>query len=557
MPTCFSYKTAVHFYRRHSVDWLLLCLIVLFFIQYRYDMNLAPIELITLAQLGAVWIACRALLYKYPQLSIHVQVLFMLIGIVEADWGVGQLYNLLPSNHNLFKTTGSFPNSGPYGGFIALVLPMALFHWLSNRQRSSTLTYISLLAGILSLLILPATLSRTAWAASTVSCAVVIVSSKQPRIVFSSFLKRIPLQLRPILFSITILTIGVAAFHAYQIKKRSADGRLFMWKITALAIKDSSFGGVGLGGFQAAYANAQMDYFQSSKATAKNKLVAGSPEYAFNEYLRIFLEQGVVGLILLLLLTFLIIRKGLKNGQVGAAAGFTSLSLFAAASYPYSFWEFALCWMVLGVLCISKPYGESDNAPSKTDSKAAVYLAIFSLLALVALQYFQHQYSLAQQEWERLRPLYSVKAYRQIVADYQRLYPMMSHNPAFVFEYALTLNGSGFKKVADSVLSRGAEISCDPMFYNVRGRNLHELGRYREAEESLLKSISLLPDRIYPHYLLVKLYADPLQYRPQEMKRAAAALLAIKPKVHSNAVDEMRSEVILLLNQKRVNHKMK
>lgn len=36
-----------------------------------------------------------------------------------------------------------------------------------------------------------------------------------------------------------------------------------MWKITALAIRESPVQGVGLGGFPAAYAQAQMDYFKS------------------------------------------------------------------------------------------------------------------------------------------------------------------------------------------------------------------------------------------------------------------------------------------------------
>lgn len=47
-----------------------------------------------------------------------------------------------------------------------------------------------------------------------------------------------------------------------------------------------------LGGFPAAYAETQAEYMASGKATEQEKLVAGCPEYAFNEYLQIGLEQG-------------------------------------------------------------------------------------------------------------------------------------------------------------------------------------------------------------------------------------------------------------------------
>jgi len=43
--------------------------------------------------------------------------------------------------------------------------------------------------------------------------------------------------------------------------------------------------------------------FQKRKGTETEKRVAGSPEYAFNEYLQIFLEEGLLGILLFLLLS--------------------------------------------------------------------------------------------------------------------------------------------------------------------------------------------------------------------------------------------------------------
>ena len=42
-------------------------------------------------------------------------------------------------------------------------------------------------------------------------------------------------------------------------------------------------------------------------------------------------------------------------------------------------------------------------------------------------------------------------------------------------------------------------------------------GEYEEAEESLIRSTHRLPGRIYPYYLLVKLYAESEYRQPEKM----------------------------------------
>lgn len=59
-----------------------------------------------------------------------------------------------------------------------------------------------------------------------------------------------------------------------------------------------------------------------------------------------------------------------------------------------------------------------------------------------------------------------------------------------------------------------------------------------------------LPGRIYPYYLLANLYAEPDFYKPDKLKEAADSVLTKEPKVHSTAIDEMRSEVREILKRK-------
>lgn len=537
--------------KHNRIDIIAFVFIVIIFLTYDYRLSLAPESLLTIIQMGILWGLCRLCFFFFPALSKGAVYGILIVGFVEAIIGLGQLYGFFPSGHYLFKTTGTFLNPGPYGGFIALMFPLTLHYWLYFRKRKKILRYVFLSIGMVCLLVFPATLSRTAWGAAAIGCMLVAIYetgiTDKLKDLYQKYRRRAVLCI--VLFC---LLSGGVIYGIYQFKKDSANGRLFIWKITALAIRNTSLKGVGLGGFPAAYAQSQINYFKEKEASAIEKHVAGSPEYAFNEYLRIFLEQGIAGGILFLFLTSLIIRRGIKNEQTGAAGSFLCLSVFAIASYPYYLWEFLVVWVLLATICASQtkpPSSESSkNRRISIFALFTVFILIASLSICVAQWYFYHR---ASKEWEKIRPFYTMKAYSKIIDDYIRLYPQLNHDPKFVFEYAVTLNAEKRHEQADSILSRGLQISCDPMFYNVKGRNYHEMGAYRKAEACYMNAIYLIPERIYPYYLLTKLYADSAAgYPAEKMQWAASIVLKKEAKVHSTAIDEMRNEVRKILKEK-------
>lgn len=537
--------------KHNRIDIIAFVFIVIIFLTYDYRLSLAPESLLTMIQMGILWGLCRLCFFFLPALSKGAVYGILIVGFVEAIIGLGQLYGFFPSGHHLFRTTGTFLNPGPYGGFIALMFPLTLHYWLYFRKRKKILRYVFLFVGMVCLLVFPATLSRTAWGAAAIGCMLVAIYETEItdklKDLYQKYRKRAVLCI--VLFC---LLSGGVIYGIYQFKKDSANGRLFIWKITALAIRNTSLKGVGLGGFPAAYAQSQINYFKEKEASAIEKHVAGSPEYAFNEYLRIFLEQGIAGGILFLFLTSLIIRRGIKNEQTGAAGSFLSLSVFAIASYPYYLWEFLVVWVLLATICASQakpPSSESSkNRRISIFTLFAVLVLIADLSVCVAQWYFYHR---ASKEWEKIRPFYTMKAYSKIIDNYIRLYPQLKHDPKFVFEYAMMLNAEKRHEQADSILSRGLQISCDPMFYNVKGRNYHEMGAYRKAEACYMNATYLIPERIYPYYLLTKLYADSAAgYPAEKMQWAASIVLKKEAKVHSTAIDEMRNEVRKILKEK-------
>jgi hypothetical protein len=349
---------------------------------YNYRENLSPDCFLFVIQLCTFWFILRILVHFFPILKTGMPYLILLAGLVEAIWGLGQLYGYFPSKHALFKTTGSFLNPGPYGGFIALMFPLALHYGLYNKQKNKFLSGFSLLTGIVCFMVFPRNPQSNGMDCSHHGmpfCSVVRYPFIFSLRVFRQHRKRW------FILGIAILCITIAGslYGTYLLKKDSADGRFFMWKITTLAIKESPLKGKGLGSFPAAYAKAQMDYFKSGKGTETEKRVAGSPEYAFNEYLQIFLEEGLLGILLFLLLSVVIVKEGIKNNQIGAAGSFVALSVFALASYPYQLWEFPVVWLILGIIC-------TTNGNTHTKKKKWVPLLLF-MVVLGSISFFLRQ----------------------------------------------------------------------------------------------------------------------------------------------------------------------
>ena len=77
---------------------------------------------------------------------------------------------------------------------------------------------------------------------------------------------------------------------------------------------------------------------------------------------------------------------------------------------------------------------------------------------------------------------------------------------------------------------------------NIIGKNYQALGNNKEAEIFYLRSCNRIPNRIYPYYLLFKLYTDTKDFTEDKARWAAQTILNKKPKVESTATMQMKEE---------------
>ena len=432
--------------------------------------------------------------------SINIGVKLLLVwslilsGAIEAIWGLLQIYGFEPSNHSLYALTGSFYNPGPYSGFLAMCVPVALHEWLEGKRIWK---HVALAALVWMLVVLPSGMSRSAWLAALVASGYVLGMHYREKV--CRYWKY---------FCVGSLLLAVLGVGAYHWKKDSAVGRLLMWKVATQAVLDQPWQGVGWEYVAGAYGDAQERYFASGAASEQEAHVAGAPEYVFNEYLQVAMAWSVPALCGILLLVGVCFYLGHRGRMFGVCGGLLSLGVFSFSSYPFQFVEFIVALIALLVACMMRLRN--------------VCLQVSVLIIGIGVCLYLY--------------------------DYREEHPIRKAHT--MFERAHSLHKAGEWEASTELLKETMRISSDAMILNIIGKNCQALGYYEEAEEWFIRSTHRLPNRIYPYYLLAKLYAEcPDVFAREKLEWAAKMVLEKEAKVESTAIKQMREEVKVMLDE--------
>lgn len=499
----------------------------------------------------------RAVLSGNKQNASLLLLFFILTGGIEAVWGLRQLYGYLPSQHNLFRTTGSFFNPGPYAGYLAMTLPAAFYYVLADYHvigkkitKTTGFSYvrwiISTATVIAVLLILPATMSRASWLGALAGCFVAGGFFLSGKYDFPFYFRKHKKRIIAIssVFVVLVLT-GLSGM--YHVKKDSADGRALIWKTTLSAIPNQPLG-VGLGNFAGAYGLEQAGYFASGKGSEQEKNVAGSPEYAFNELLQIGLELGIIGFALFITIIVSSLYQDYKRRQFPAIASITALLVFACMSYPFSVLPFPIALAFLLAVCNTTFDENRQQKFNYTNRNVSLAGLLFSGIIVFFCLFNRMPTYEAYKKWNTVKLLFDMKQYERIEKDYAELYPYLNDQINFLFEYGQTLSNTGKYEASNRILTQATKISGDPMLYNIIGKNHQSLNNQYLAEQNFIQASFIVPHRIYPYYLLMKLYIE--SGNETKAKAVAEKILIMPPKIDSPAIREMKEEASKLKDKR-------
>lgn len=370
------------------------------------------------------------------------------IAFVESFLGLAQALRLKTPGHASFAMTGSFANPGPYGGLIAILLVILGAYVIQNRYAQKwydkAIVVLSSISCALCIIVLPASMSRAAWFA--IGVAALVFGFKELDLAYWIRKHNTVAAIASVI--VIIVMIGV-----FFLKKDSAIGRLHIWHMELRAIAEAPLSGHGKGTVLGVYGDTQAEYFAEKERPKIITKVAGCPEYAFNEYLKIGVEYGIPAMVGVIVVMIALITLLLKY-RSPFAYGLIAFSVFAFFSYPL------------------------EAIPIKSE---------------------------AEKEWESVRYLSSMELYEDAAEELAPLYDNLKDNYRYIYDYGYALHKCKRYRESNEILKEGAKISSDPMFYNIIGKNQEAMGLYEEAEKAYLHAHHMVPYRLYPLTLLMKM----------------------------------------------------
>lgn len=469
-------------------------------------------QVIITMECEAIYIFARLIIGSKRSTKVIVYVMAA-AGVFECVVGLQQLIGGVYIGHAEKLMTGTFLNPGPMGIYIAVMLSACTCYYHQTHDRVVWWSMIPML------IIMPATGSRTALLAYGV-VGVLLYRSL--------FLRHWKICM--------VVILGIVA-GLYFVRQGSADSRVLMNMVALNEWKGHPWWGCGVGGYIQTLAQGQMQYF-AAHPESKFVYCVGVTDMAFNEYVKVMVEQGVIGIVLMLNVVGWSIWRLYKE-QSPITGAMTALCVAAMFSYPFELFPF----MILASWFVAMAAGcktiDCDWSLGKKD------VAIMCVIITTGLTITLNREVNRRKKIVMDAEIFSNTRDAVFIDHFYELLPDMNDNREFLFRFAKILRETGRYNDSNAILRMEAQLDTDPIVYVVMGRNYEDMNLYAEADRSYLQAFFLQPNRIYPLYRQMKLYeriGDNIR-----MNQKAMEIMTFTPKVASPATTEMKDEARQLL----------
>ncbi|HYA41466.1 MAG TPA: O-antigen ligase family protein [Syntrophobacteraceae bacterium] len=191
--------------------------------------------------------------------------------------------------------------------------------------------------------------------------AIVTTGSRAPILGFAA--AGIWLLFRKAQFRVPYILLGLAvsailiSFSPGRTLEKTVAGRFYIWRIAEAHIAEVPLAGYGPGAFPLQFVQWETDYIQKNGKNADRSL-SGFQDHAHNDYMEIFVDYGILGLLAFFIFIGLLTRPLLRHGsqpplENGIAASIIALLAIAVVDFPlHRPTELYLFWTQLALLYI-------------------------------------------------------------------------------------------------------------------------------------------------------------------------------------------------------------
>lgn len=455
-----------------------------------------------------------------------------LICLCNTIHGLLQYIGLFQSYHPSFPITGTYENPAGFAAVQALLFPF-VFTNCFNKTDKKVLHRFFVIASSLCLISVLLSGSRTG--ALAMSSVIVVTLAFNDSVFYFFKTNRwiwIPIL---ILFFLSLILI-------YHIKPDSADGRLFIWSRCFEMIKDKPLFGYGVNGFHRYYMSTQAEYFQNNPSS-QYIMLADNIIHPFNEYIKLTICFGLVGLsAAIALLVFIIQRlfKTEKRTKILGLSFVSSILIMCQFSYPF---QYAAVWLLTLVAIIPSIFiiNSTDAVVLPLYSRiiASTLLMLFLSITLKRMYY--------DMKWAEISERSFIGYTDKMLKYYEGMKPMMKRNNLFIYNYAAELNNSGFYRESLEQTLLCLENWNDYDAQMLLASNYSHLQDKENAILSFVRAHNMIPCRFEP------LYGEMLVFRDNNDTvnaiRMANDIIEKPIKIHSERVDFILFQAQQLLSE--------
>lgn len=458
---------------------------------------------------------------------------FYIVGVLQAVYGIFQYTEIIPSKNSNFKIIGTFDNPAGFVAVLSLLYPIGLYWCIKSKRLEQRLIFFSLGIILFSIILSG---SRTGILAIICSTIVTLILEYQ----LISKIKSIK-QTALIILSIIFL-IFFLSFILFKLKEDSASGRLLIWRVSIEMIKNKPFLGYGINGFKANYMDFQSYYFKSHP-DSKYIYLADNVVHPFNEFIKIQINWGILGLLLFILFLTLIFIKVLKTKEpfkiilLGVLVSFLILSCF---SYPLYYAPVCFLLIYLSLILFI------ENLQEKTVPLISRIILFSVLISGIIFFYFKMD---KEMQWKEIAKKSLEGKTLQMLPLYEKFYPYLKNNGLFLYNYGAELNVAGHYSKSIEILEKCMKKFNDYDLQMILADNFYHTGKTQKAIETYKHAGNMIPNRFLPLYYQLEIFEK--ENNTDEAKKIAKEILKKKVKVKSQTIDFIIEKAKNYLNENK------
>ncbi len=466
----------------------------------------------------------------------------VLILLTNSLWGLAQYLGISEPSASFFKVGGAFGNPGPFSIFLVYIVPAALLIVFNKQNYSANLFKLALVALIVTVIVLPLTMGRTAWISFIVVVFYFLFNKFEVTQQVRSYLKTkwVVLSSIVIVGMLAILFVG----YIWHLKSDSANGRLLIWNISSKVIAENPLLGSGYDSFATSFNDSQAAYFENIQNQNNNWLqIADNATFAFNEFIQITVELGVLGLLLFCAILFFAIKYHKEvDEQIRVLVYGVLLVLLIGSMFSYPMQTIPMQTLFYIVLAIIGGNIKKDNGYEFSLQKTPNTAIVMIILLIIGGSYVKGmQRYAAEKEWSKLQLVNRSIPSDAMASRYQKLVPVMQYNKYFMYNYGAELVYAQRYKKGIHILEQTLPRLNDSNLYIYLGLAYFELGNYSKAEECFEHASNIVPTKIFPLYNLVKVYRK--TQRDKEALSLAKRIVSEGEKVQTSVGDKVILEM--------------